>query len=379
MNKIIKNIIYAIIGLNLICVGGCSPRTVDVSSSHIETETNSDDTSNGEQSLENSEESLNQSEVSVKDIYGNEAADGTKAVLNMLNQWANEKGIPDFEFHLTNDNYIDEESGERYALIDFFVNTDYQFCVTPKHGRTYEDVDYIETTCTGTLTLNEWYDEVYVSTGGNPTEDYFNDQLAQRLAEETYASPILGASNINNILSRYMTLSQDSSLIGRWKSPDGASLTLNADATLSSQGFRFWQDELNSPDDVYWGVDSNGYLKLYALYVMDVHYEVKEWSDDIVLNLYLNNGSVYQKYYKWSDTDKDLIGVWKTEYGYELTLNADGSGSLGKNNIVWQADSTDNSFMYITIENNSYDYLTNGSALDIFTSNGIRSFVKVGN
>lgn len=85
------------------------------------------------------------------------------------------------------------------------------------------------------------------------------------------------------------------------------------------------------------------------------------------------------RYHRMEGTTGDgLTGQWDIRaIGGNLTLNDDGTGMVGNSFCIWQADDT---MLWEYIHQQcTYDYYVSGDMLELFFSDGSKTFIKVGN
>lgn len=171
----------------------------------------------------------------------------------------------------------------------------------------------------------------------------------------------------------------DASLYGRWRAADGTSIAFDEyGGAQTSMELRPWW-AIGKSTALSWEA-SNGQLKLITSYSAEYKYtyypdtgEVGSRADQLqVGSLFLHRVN--------GNTGDSMIGVWDDNDmgGPYFTFNADGTGAFANDkSTTWVADD-ENVYIYYSLYS-TYDYYVSGDMLELFFSDGSKTFIKVGN
>lgn len=205
--------------------------------------------------------------------------------------------------------------------------------------------------------------DIFISPDGNVLltgEEYYETIIVNGDAE-LYAAPT----------------QLDASLYGRWRATDGSILELSDNGTVANVNFQVWIDP-STPDSIIWEA-SNGQIIFDSQFNCEYEWSVERDQDLDVDVLTLIKNSYPIRYHRMEGTTGEgLIGQWDIQaIGVDLTLNPDGTGMVGNSSCIWQ---TDGVILWEYIHQRcAYDYYVSGDMLELFFSDGSKTFIKVGN
>ena len=180
----------------------------------------------------------------------------------------------------------------------------------------------------------------------------------------------------------------DPELVGRWRSYDGGTLEINSSGYLTQLDFNFWNYGKDNPTYCQWTTD-NGQISATLLFETVYEYTFtgpKQYVNRDTLTLYGNYGGSLD-YWRESDGSADLVGHWKSEFGYGVGMDLydDGTGKMNgiisSYDMTWSTYASDgkNYLDYTVYDYVNLDYKIYGDTLEIFTNSETRFYTKVGN
>lgn len=171
----------------------------------------------------------------------------------------------------------------------------------------------------------------------------------------------------------------DASLYGRWRAADGTSIAFDEyGGAQTNMELRPWW-AIGKSTALSWEA-SNGQLKLITSYSAEYKYTYYPDTGEIGARAdQLQVGSLFLHRVN-GNTGDSMIGVWDDNDmgGPYFTFNADGTGAFANDKpTTWVADE-ENVYIYYSLYG-TYDYYVSGDMLELFFSDGSKTFIKVGN
>lgn len=170
----------------------------------------------------------------------------------------------------------------------------------------------------------------------------------------------------------------DPSLVGRWRSYSGKTLTLDDSCNLEIS-WKAWDRISDAPDRITWTAE-NGRLKIRADFVDYMTYSINTTEYGLEQLSLGNPGKDDQQvmYYRNDTGTNALAGEW-TSYATlsgDMILYEDGTGCRSNINFSWYADET--TYTEVHTQGRDYDYTVSGDTLTLFFSEGAEIFTRVG-